>query len=474
MPYRSIIKIAAICLVLFSLSACKKEKFLTTGNVQFSIDTLTFDTVFTKYATFTREFKIFNPQGQKIMISSVRMEKGTNSPFHINVNGVKGNNVQNLELAGNDSLYVFATVTIDPTDENTPFVVEDKMIVTVNGQEQVVPFMAYGQNAYYIINQRLNTETWKTDKPYVIVRSAQVDSFQTLTIPAGCKVYMHGDSRLFVYGTLKIQGTKTDSVIFQGDRLDRGYFANKDFAGEWGGLYFFSSSKGNEITHAVIKNCGNTAFGAVPAAVQLEPGAEVAMRNTIIYNSLGHGVLSFGGLFSMNNCLVHSCGAHALAVFQGSGFDINNCTFALYSIGGINGLKHTDNPAVVLQNYFKLDDVTTYIGDLKGRIRNSIIWGGIETELFCSKVEDNRVVYELELTNTLYKSKDPLPDFVKPVANNIVNTDPEFENYTNWDFHLKATSPAIDKGVFLSGINDRDLEEKSRVNQVDLGCYERQ
>lgn len=472
MSYRSFISFAIICLALFS--ACKKEKFLTTGGVGFSVDTLTFDTVFTKYATFTLEFKIYNPQAQKIMLSSVRMEKGTNSPFNINVNGVTGNSVQNIELAANDSMYIFATVTIDPTDENTPFIVEDRMVVTVNGQEQIVPFMAYGQNAHYIVNQRLNTETWKTDKPYVIVSSAQVDSFQTLTIPAGCRIYMHGDSRLFVYGTLKVQGTKTDSVIFQGDRLDRGYFANKDFAGEWGGLYFFSSSRDNEITHAVIKNCGNSAFGAVPAAVQLEPGAELAMRNTIIYNSLGHGVLSFGGLFSMNNCLVHSCGAHAVTVFQGSGFDINNCTFALYSTGKINGLKHTDNPAVVLQNYFKLDDVTTYIGDLKGRIRNSIIWGGIETEIFCSKIDDSRAVYELEIANTLYKSKDPLPDFVKPVANNIVNADPEFESYENWDFHLKSSSPAIDKGVLLPGINERDLEEKGRVGQVDLGCYERQ
>ncbi|RYD55083.1 MAG: hypothetical protein EOP56_17075 [Sphingobacteriales bacterium] len=473
MKFRIILIIASAIAFTFSLSACKKEKLLTTGGeLTFSVDTLSFDTVFTQFASFTTEFKIYNPQNQKVNISSIRLEKGDNSFFKVNVNGISGSNVQNMELAAKDSLYVFATVNIDPTNENNPFVVEDRMIITMNGKEYSVPFRAFGQNAYYIINQRLNTQTWKTDKPYVVVSSAQVDSNQTLTIPAGCRVYMHGDSRLFVFGTLKVLGTKTDSVLFRGDRLDRDYFANKDFAGEWGGLYFFSSSKDNVIDHAVIKNCGNGAFGATPAAIQLDPNATLSMSNSVIYNSIGHGLLSFGGGFVMENCLIHSCGAQALAVLQGGLFDINHCTFALHSIGGISGLKHVDNPAVAIQNFFKAGE-TVYAGSLlKGsRMRNSIIWGGIETELHCSKLNSNEVTFDLEISNCIYKRKETLPTDIGIVENNNKrNEDPLFENYQSWNYRLKSGSPAINAGI--STDLTTDLDGKSRDANPDMGCYE--
>ena len=49
---------------------------------------------------------------------------------------------------------------------------------------------------------------------------------------------MHANSNLYVLGTLKINGTKTDSVIFQGDRFDRAYFGYEGYPGEWGGIFF--------------------------------------------------------------------------------------------------------------------------------------------------------------------------------------------------------------------------------------------
>jgi hypothetical protein len=472
MRFKIAFVVAALTAFTIALSSCKKEKLLTNGGaLEFSVDTLSFDTVFTEYASFTQEFKIYNPQNQRVNISSIRLEKGDNSFFKVNVNGISGSNVQNMELAAKDSLYVFATVNIDPTKDNNPFVVEDRMIITMNGKEYSVPFRAFGQNAYYIIGERLKTQTWKTDKPYVVVSSAQVDSNETLTIPAGCRIYMHGNSRLFVFGTLRVEGTKTDSVVFQGDRLDRDYFANKEFGGEWGGLYFFPSSTNNFINYAIIKNCGNGAFGAVPAAVQLDPGATLLMTNTVIANSIGHGILAFGAGLWLENCLVHTCGAQALAVLQGGLIDVNHCTFALFSLGGINGLKHQDNPAVVVQNFFKAGE-TIYAGsmDEKSQIRNSIIWGGIETELHCAKLDNPEVKFHLKLENVIYKRKDPLPDGLVRELNTKRNNDPLFENYQNGNYHLKSGSPAIDAGVSTNIMTD--LEGNTRTGSPDLGCYE--
>ena len=129
-------------------SSCKKEKLLESGGEsRFSTDTLTFDTVFTSLGSATVGIKIFNPQTEKIIISSIRLAGGSSSYYNLNVDGKSGDG-KDIEVAGKDSIYVFATVKIDPTDENTPFVVEDKLIATLNGKDFSIPVLAYGQNAH--------------------------------------------------------------------------------------------------------------------------------------------------------------------------------------------------------------------------------------------------------------------------------------------------------------------------------------
>lgn len=470
-----------ICfLVVFLMIAllqisCKKERFLTTGgNLLFSVDTLTFDTVFTAQGSFTAGFKIYNPSDQKIKISTLRIQGGNASYFHLNVNGLGGNSTTDVEIAGNDSIYVFATVNINPTDQNTPFIVEDKFIATLNGKEFSVPFVAYGQNAYYIVDSVLQTQTWKTDKPYVIMHNALVDSAHTLTIPAGCRIFMHADSRLYVSGTLKAIGTKTDSIIFQGDRLDRKYFANRDFAGEWGGLYFTSTSVNSELDFVVIRNGGSsTRIGdgvAQPAAIQVDQHRgtiQLVINHTIIYNSLGFGILSFGGAIRMENSLIYRCASQALALLQGGTYLINNATFALYSSGGINGIAHSDEPAVVILNYFDINDREYRPGHLSAELNNCIIWGSLENELFCNRKDGAN--FSLKFNNCIFKSKDQLPAYVDQAAT-LQNQDPLFEDQEKGNFRLRTASPAIDAGNATPLITT-DLDDKPWTSPFDLGCY---
>ncbi|NDC42473.1 MAG: hypothetical protein EBZ77_13155, partial [Chitinophagia bacterium] len=109
----------AICLslLLVTLFSCRKEQLLTTGgSVAFSTDTLKFDTVFTSVGSYTSGCLIYNTQNQPIRLSSVRMKGGAKSFFHLNVDGFEGQG-QDVKIAAHDSIYVFATVKIDPTDE---------------------------------------------------------------------------------------------------------------------------------------------------------------------------------------------------------------------------------------------------------------------------------------------------------------------------------------------------------------------
>ncbi len=468
-----VILLFLITVITFMNTGCKKEKVLNSGGiVTFSVDTLTFDTVFTAYASYTCSLKIFNPQDQKVTLSSVMLEDA-NSYFHININGIDGNVLKDIEIAANDSIYVFATVNINPKDQSNPYVITDRLIATLNGKEFSVPFIAYGQDAYYIDGEYLQSTTWKTDKPYVIIHSAAVDSNQTLIIPAGCKVYMNGDSRLLVLGTLKVQGTKDDSVVFQGDRLDRGYYGNEGYPGEWGGIYFNSYSTQNEISYAVLKNCGNTALGAQPAAIQLAPDLvsdnipQLTIRNTIIENSIGYGILSFQGSLKAENCLIHTCGAQALGILQGGDYEVTNCDFVIYSTDKVN---HQQEPTVAILNYFKNDATNeVFASNLNATLKNCVIWGGLEDECYTSKIDDSRFQFNLTFDHCLIKTKE-IQSYVTN-SGSILNVDPKFVDYVNWDYHPQEGSPLIDAGV-PAVTNDLNGKPRPNGTATDIGCYE--
>jgi hypothetical protein len=471
--------LASLFLLNTLFSACKKEQTLTQGGeLFFSTDTLRFDTVFTAQGSFTVGLKIYNRQGQKINISSVRMEKGDQSYFHLNVDGVPGNYVTNREIAAYDSIYVFATVNIDPSDRNTPFVVEDRMIATLNGRAYSLPFQAYGQNAYYVVDSVLQgTVRWRTDKPYVIINSAAVDANSTLILPPGCRVYMHANSRLLVLGRLLARGTKQDSIIFQGDRLDRSYFGYVGYPGEWGGIYFFQESHGNELDWVVLKNCGNSALGALPAAIQVTGPSttgnlQLSMKHTIIENSIGYGIVSFQGKFEMENSLVYATGAPALAVFQGGEFSVRNCDFINYNPPRIT---HTDNPTVAVLNYLDTGNrPQDYIsGELRGNFTNCLIYGSLEEEFVAGRKGNH--VFDLKLDHCLLKTsrkQEVLPDYVTQVACKY-NEDPRFVSHSEADYRpADNSSPLVNAGTGTVSATT-DLAGKPRmVGAIDIGCYE--
>ncbi len=409
-----------LTLVLAAPSCSKKDKFLTSGGeVSFSSDTLMFDTVFTAQGSATRSIRIYNKQKDKIKISSIRLRKGANSPYRLNINGQEGKQVNDVEIAGNDSVWVFAAVTIDPTDENNPFVVDDDLVVTLNGNEFSIPFVAFGQNAYYVVDSVLETQTWKNDKPYVIIRSALVDTNATLTIPAGARIYLHRDSRLFVQGTLKVNGTRTDSVTFQGDRIDPLVWIGDyiDLPGQWGGLYFTQESHDNEINYAFIKNGGavtkingrdvTAATIQVDKALVASSTPTLKITNSVIKTSQGYGILSFGGSVTADNCRIVECAAENVAFLEGGDYKLYNCTIGTY---GSQYLAHSDNGSLAILNYRAISQTEFTGNNLRAELKNCIIYGSLDNEVFFDKKES--FLANVTVQNCLLRTVEGLPGFV--------------------------------------------------------------
>ena len=275
-------------IIILSFFSCNKESVTTNSDafIRTDTDTLHFDTVFTSTGSASQVFKIFNDNNKGLKIQSIQLAGGASSPFKMNVDGIAGAQTSNVEIAANDSAYVFITVTINPTASNLPFIIRDSIQINYNGNTKWVQLDAFGQNAHFLRNKNITAnETWTNDLPYVIVEGLQVKPGVTLTINEGCKIYMHADAPFIVEGSLHVNGDKWDStrVVFSGDRLDEPY---RDFPASFPGIIFTETSQDNILHYAIIKN-------AYQGIVSIEKGSGTKFQAPGVKNHVQFRVRNF-------------------------------------------------------------------------------------------------------------------------------------------------------------------------------------
>ncbi|HUM45442.1 MAG TPA: choice-of-anchor Q domain-containing protein [Chitinophagales bacterium] len=455
-----------LCITAIIFSSCRKDTFTTDGadKLSFSSDTLTFDTVFTTLGSTTLYFTVHNPHNQKISISDIHVAGGESSIFRLNIDGQQVNEATNVEIPANDSIYIFVAVTVDPTDENNPFVMYDSVLFETNGNLQAVTLQAWGQNANFIYGEVIGTQTWTPEKPYVIIHSILVDSDKVLTIQPGCRIYMHADSRFYVQGTLKVMGQVNDSVIFRGDRLESYYV---DDPGNWEGIHLLRSSHDNEINYAVIKEA---IVGIRVDSLKETAAPKLTMRNSQIRFTLSSGLLAITSDVYAENCLIQGCGEWNVQLEFGGNYQFENCTFANNSSILINH----QSPVARLSNYFAYKDEQgmdqVLLADLNAAFRNCIVYGSLENELDLDPSENAE--FNFTFDHCAMKVNEDVDTTVASFVDCIFNQDPVFvDPFDHDDYHLAEGSPCIDAGT-ANGIAI-DLDGKPRNDgKTDIGCYE--
>lgn len=456
----------SFALLLFS---CRKDNFITSPDARLTItaDTLKYDTVFVTAGSTYQAFKIINENDQKLRISSLKLMGGNSSPYKMNVDGIVGSQFTNLDIASDDSLYVFVQVNVDPAAGNLPFVIRDSIQVNYNGRTRWVQLEAWGQNAHFYRDRVINTnETWNNDMPYVILGSLLINTNQTLTINKGCRIFVHGDAPIVVNGTLLVNGLKdtVDRVYFRGDRMDDPY---KDFPGGWPGIYFQPGSRDNVLNYAVLQN----AYQAL-ALLDPSPNAnpKLVLNECIIDNAYDAGIVSINSSIRARNCLVSNCGKNILLA-KGGDYQFTHCTVVTYANAYID---HRD-PVLTVSNYVTVNNVPV-TANLNALFRNCIFWG--ENGLVNDEVmvlRSGATAFNVNFDYGLWKVQNTPPNIT---SNQVLNNqNPQFDsvntNRRYFDFRLKASSPAINKGV-NTGI-PTDLDGKPRaVGLPDLGSFERQ
>jgi hypothetical protein len=448
-----------------SLSSCNKQVILSKAHLEFSTDTLVFDTVFTTVGSTTKALKIYNKDQKSLKIDAIELMGGTQSVFRLNIDGIPADLQEDLILEAQDSLFIFVEVTLNSNGGNQPLIIEDSIRFRTNGKDQFVKLAAWGQDAYFHYTNfqanifDLNEGVWPNDKPHVIYGAAIVDSSKTLTIPAGTKVHLHKNALLYVYkGALQIEGELGTEVVFQGDRLEQDY---QDVSGQYYGIYFHEALP-SSINYAILKNgtSGVHLYSEDPS----NTGYTLALTNTQIYNEARYGVFIYAGArVKAENCLISKNGTHALLVLQGGSFNFNHCNLLGYGA--------STNPAVGISNYFtnyQLEE--TYVSSIEeGILKNCVVDGNLKTELAIDTIQMTGVVLNFDFSYSLFKSEQTYTDSF--YGNNIFwNKASGFNNPSERDFTFNLNSFLSNNGISSSVFND--ILGQARNNPPDIGAYE--
>jgi hypothetical protein len=471
-----------VVVALLSLTGCKDELFVDTNefNLRFSTDTVMFDTVFTTIGTTTKRFTVHNPNNGRIRLKSISLAKGSESNFSINVDGQLGPTVMDVEIDKKDSIYIFVEANIDPNRDE--MVEKDSIVFDMGNSRGDVKIIAFGQDVNLINGQTLQTQTWTSQKPYLVYNYAIVNESQTLTIEAGTAIHFHYGASLIINGTLDVSGNVEQPVVFRSDRLEPFY---KDKPGQWGawietengsiyllgGIHFTQKSTNNAINYAIIENA------IIGIQMDSVPGSQnpgLRLSNTIIRHMNLAGIVAKTSSIESHNLVVNNCGMYALALLLGGNYWFNHATIANYT-----PYTSRSTPAVVINNYYTHNGQIVSFPLERCSFTNSIIhgrYGNSQPELGVDLTngETGNYMFDhciLQTGNAFDTSNVAHFRRIK-----ITNLGVGFKDIGKYDFDLDTLSPAKDAGLIDFGsLSPLDIKGRSRISDLkpDLGAYER-
>ena len=487
-------------------SSCRND-FSTTetsGNLEFSRDTVFLDTIFTNIGSSTYNLKVYNNSDEDINIPNVRLGDGETSNYRLNVDGIPGKVFQDIQVLAKDSIFIFVETTLDiesfPNPDET-FLYTDQILFEGGGTSQKVELVTLIQDAVFLFPEldddgmvgTLNIGvdgngddvliegfildddelTFTNEKPYVIYGYAAVNAGKTLTVEAGARIHFHNNSGIIVAntGSMKVNGapstdpeTLENEVIFEGDRLEPGF---SEIPGQWGAIWLTAGSMDHEFKHTTIKN------GTVGILMDSNDGAgnTLTLENVQIYNNANVGLLARTGVVRGDNVVINNSGQPALALSLGGTYVFNHCTFANYwNNSGFRTFPTVQMDNVLSGNFAPLD----------AQFNNCIIYGNQPREL--GFIKSDMAAFDYNFTNCLIRFEDPNGDFANDplydftngslYTNTVINSNPFFHNPENNNFNIElGTSGA--EGIGLDGVTPLlDLNQTPRDNTPDVGAYE--
>lgn len=456
-----------LCSIGLLTYSCKEDDFSTNSDyrLSFSVDTISFDTVFTELVSTTARLKVYNRHKENIRISTIK-KSNQQSPFKINVLG-QTNDTQsysNIELRAKDSLYIFVKVTIDPNNSNNPILFSDSIEFFSNNNLQYVQLRAVGQDVFVFNNKEISNDTTLTNqKPYLIYGNLNIAEGKNLTIEAGCKLYFHAKSGITLNGgNLVAEGTKEAPILLRGDRLDH-IFAQVPYdslPGQWLGI---TLNGGTHKLDQVEMKSGKNGIALLSGENNV---AQINISNTTIHNFDSCGIVATNATIVAENSIISNCRERCLSLTGGS-HRFTHCTVANY----FPKIKRS-TASLFLSNYKEMEAKEMF--PLQADFNNCIIYGNNNSEI--SFDESEGALFEPKFLNCLiigYEIEKPYfsQSFWMKENSNIFRN---VERYP-YDFRLIEESPArniADVAIANSLPVDKIGNDRLADSMPDVGAFE--
>ena len=432
--------------------ACEDDDHFSTGSglrLDFAADTLMLDTVFSRTPSSTYSFWVHNRHDEGIRISTVKLRRGNQSGFRVNVDGVyldnsNGSQTSDVEIRRKDSILVFVELTATETHRVEPTLVEDDLqFFLESGVEQKVSLQAWAWDAMKLYDPVIDRDSLlESDTPIIIYGTMKVAEGATLTV-RNSTLFFHDSAGLDVHGTLK-----TENCLMRGDRLDRmfSYLPYDRVSGQWNGIHLYGTSTDNSLTGTEIRNAN---YGLIcdSAAINMQR-PRLRMERSIVHNCVEAGVEAVNAYISLDHCQLTNIGGHCLSIVGGVA-EVSYCTLAqFYPFSADRGA------ALHFTNYQGPADMPLQLqctGSILTGYEDDVVMGGTR--------EESSAAFEYYFDNCLLRTpKVETEDSVR-FANIVWETPKDSvqgkrhfvmidEDNLIYDFHLDSLSTAKGKGCY--------------------------
>ncbi len=457
--------------VACTVGACDDDDFTSSSSawLTLSADTISFDTVFSSVPTAMKDFWVYNKSGSGIRLSSVRLERGNQSGFRVNVDGiylgdVTGWQTAEAEVRDGDSIRVFVELTANSSGSGDMQLTEDNVVFTLeSGNVQKVNLRAMAWDAVMLSDPVISSdETFSAEKPIVIYGTLRIEEGATLTLSAGAALYMHDDTGMEVYGTLLSQGKPGNEVVLRGYRIDRmfDYLPYDGVSGQWRGIHFYESSYDNVLEYTDL----HSAFTGIEIDSADISRSKLTLSCSTVHNCQGDGLISRSSSMTISNSLFSNALGDCINV-DGGNIMIDNCTFAqFYPFDAARDVAFrfaaTAAPLALTCNNSL---ITGYAND-ELQLGDTLYTTHFRFDDCLIRVIEDASVDPQFFSGTYFETSDDEVNgkdhFVKFDTDNL-----------QYDFHLTEDSPCVDAANPLTATSiDRD--GTPRDEQPDIGAFE--
>ncbi len=469
-------RFAVCCVALLCFgclfAGCDDELQPRSGSIRLSIDTLSFDTVFSTIGSRTAWVTVYNTNDYPVVLDRVHLQSGGRSGFLLNLDGDQGTDFQQVTLPANDSLFLFVAITTAVQSSNDPILLEDAVVFESGGKVQQLALRAWSWDAVIWKGKTLTADTILTgDKPILIYDSLVVAENTTLTIQEGSRFYLHDGARVVVNGTLHANGSLNRPVEFRGDRLDK-VFSGLPYAyfpGQWGYIQLAGSSVGNSLDHVRITG----AYYGIVADSSSTNTLKLRLTNSEIHNMVYNSLVSVSNHIEVANSQLTNSGDHTVLLIGGR-YNFVHCTLANYM-----SLTTREGLTLTLANSLSDGSNGQFPYPLQAEFKNCLISGSQQDELGLVLSTDTSISADVVFRYCLIRTGQQLGSLAERCITNVqeagfLKLGTDADHYV-CDFRLKSGVRAQNAGLLDYALSfPLDLDGQSRLNDSapDIGCYE--